>query len=550
MKKSWFILLLLRCAILTGAQGTWSSIPDFGGTSRYGCVATQSGNKGYMGLGYDGNYRDDWWCYDPLTNTWTQKANFAGGARHSAIAFAINNKIYAGLGLTETIFSDLWEYDPAANTWTRKADMAGGARYAATAATSGNKAYAGLGVVGGNGPFFNDWWEYDPAADTWTRKADCPAQARSGASSFTINSAVYVCAGSDVTTNSYFNDLWKYDPLSNSWSAKAPAPVQPRAGGMGFSINGSGYFGLGKNFSSGVHYHDLWKYDANANGWIQQTDFPGSARWAAAVFVIGNSAYAGTGNANNAYTNDMYRWCAKPGKPVAVFGPTSICSGTTDVFTCSPVAGAVSYTWTLPGGWSGNSATNSISATAGSAGGVLTVCANSECGSGPLQYFTVSVDPAPPTPTITQNAATLFSSPATGYQWYLDNNVITGAIAQSYTPALNGNYSVEITGNNGCTAMSDPYPFNSVGVKETGNEDLLSVFPNPGNGIFTLQFSYAQTGNDLFVYDELGEIVFHKAADKGPGETQAIDLSSSPKGIYLLEIRNDNGKYLRKIIVE
>ena len=550
MKKTWLILSMLGCAVISLAQGTWSTIANFGGTPRYGCVAAEAGNKGYMGLGYDGSYCGDWWCYDPLANTWTQKANFGGGVRHGAIAFTVNNKIYAGLGLTQTIFNDLWEYDPAANTWTQKANMTGGARYAATAAVSGSKGYVGLGVVGGNGPFFNDWWEYDPSADTWTRKADFPAQARSGAAAFTIGNGIFVCGGSDVPSALYFNDVWKYDPVSNSWSAKASVPGQPRAAGMAFSINGYGYFGTGKNFTSGVHYHDMWKYDANANGWIQQTDFPGSARWAAAAFVIGNSAYAGTGNASETYTNDMYRWCAKPGKPVAVFGPTSICSGTTDVFSCSPVAGAVSYSWTLPGGWSGSSNTNSIPATAGSAGGVLTVCANSECGSGPLQYFTVSVDPAPPTPVITRNGATLVTSPAAGYQWYLDNNAIAGAIAQSYTPVQNGTYRVEITGNNGCTAISDPYTFNSVGVNEIGNENSFKIFPNPGAGIFTLQFSTGLSCSELFVYDDLGNTVIHTITDRESRATQTIDLSSSPKGIYLLEVRNDMGKFLQKIVVE
>jgi hypothetical protein len=55
------------------------------------------------------------------------------------------------------------------------------------------------------------------------------------------------------------------------------------------------------------------------------------------------------------------------------------------------VDGADSYTWTLPDGWTGTSTTNSITATAGPAGGNVTVTASNACGASPAASQTVAV---------------------------------------------------------------------------------------------------------------------------------------------------------------
>jgi hypothetical protein len=55
------------------------------------------------------------------------------------------------------------------------------------------------------------------------------------------------------------------------------------------------------------------------------------------------------------------------------------------------VSGATSYTWTLPGGWTGTSTTNSITATAGSNGGAVTVAASNACGASPAASLAVAV---------------------------------------------------------------------------------------------------------------------------------------------------------------
>ena len=74
--------------------------------------------------------------------------------------------------------------------------------------------------------------------------------------------------------------------------------------------------------------------------------------------------------------------CVAPATPATPTGSqTGVCSGTSYTYNVTAVAGATSYDWTLPPGWtaaSTNTATNSITATAGSSG-FLSVRANN-CG--------------------------------------------------------------------------------------------------------------------------------------------------------------------------
>jgi len=77
--------------------------------------------------------------------------------------------------------------------------------------------------------------------------------------------------------------------------------------------------------------------------------------------------------------------------------------------------------------------------------------------------ITVTVNPLPPTPTITPGGPTTFcqgssvvltSSSAAGYQWKLNGSPIGGATLQTYSATTTGSYTVTISDANGCTAAS------------------------------------------------------------------------------------------------
>ncbi|MBK7376899.1 MAG: hypothetical protein IPJ02_15525 [Chitinophagaceae bacterium] len=98
-----------------------------------------------------------------------------------------------------------------------------------------------------------------------------------------------------------------------------------------------------------------------------------------------------------------YSPCLLMSTPGSISGNPTVCSGSSNIYSIPAVTGATSYTWTLPSGWTGNSSTTSINATAGATGGIISVAANNSCGISPLQSLIVSVIPTS-TPTLNISA--------------------------------------------------------------------------------------------------------------------------------------------------
>ena len=142
-----------------------------------------------------------------------------------------------------------------------------------------------------------------------------------------------------------------------------------------------------------------------------------------------------------------------PATPAAILGSTSICRGNSDILSVAPVSGAMSYTWTLPNGWSGTSTTDTIIAIADTSG-TISVTANNAFGPSLPQSIHVTVNRV--NTTVTQTGTTL-SANASGasYIWLSCNGNIpvSGATHQSFTASNPGSYAVIIT-QNGCSDTS------------------------------------------------------------------------------------------------
>src|SRR5262245_32709354 len=88
-----FAILFVIGLATSHAQNAWTQKADFGGTPRLNAVGFSIGSKGYLGTGYDnwGDYKKDFWEYDPVADAWTQRADFGGTARDGAVGFSIGS---------------------------------------------------------------------------------------------------------------------------------------------------------------------------------------------------------------------------------------------------------------------------------------------------------------------------------------------------------------------------------------------------------------------------------------------------------------------------
>ncbi len=178
-----------------------------------------------------------------------------------------------------------------------------------------------------------------------------------------------------------------------------------------------------------------------------------------------------------------------PAAPASVSGNATPCSGTSQTYTTGSVTGATSYTWTAPGGWTGTSATASITYTTSVTGGTVEVKANGTCGSSaaaslsvaPVQTLTPSVSVAAPGAPVCQGAKTTFTAtPVNGgnapaYQWK-KNGQNVGVNSPAYTDStlVNGDMiTVVMTSNTPCASAASA----------TAATTVVTVLPNVMPGI-------------------------------------------------------------------
>ena len=247
----------------------------------------------------------------------------------------------------------------------------------------------------------------------------------------TINTSL--CAGAPVevpfTVNASFgsNNLFTAQLSNSSGSFAQPVTIGTLAGGAAGTIHAT----IPANTSAGTGYRIRI---------IASSPMDTSAANAAAL-TIGRVPEGG----------------------LSISGKGTTCTGA-ETYTMSnaPVVGTT-YTWSLSGGGALDTTGGTASITWHTAGvHTLKLSAANACGVGTEKSITVTVYAAPPTaiPNITRNNRTLqASSPAVAdgvaaYQWYRNDELITGATGASYTAAEDGSYTVRYTNPCGAGAAS------------------------------------------------------------------------------------------------
>jgi hypothetical protein len=147
-----------------------------------------------------------------------------------------------------------------------------------------------------------------------------------------------------------------------------------------------------------------------------------------------------------------------PTTPGTVNGNASICSSLATTYSVAPVTGATSYTWTLPGGWTGTSSTNTISVISNGTSGNVSVVAGNPCGQSGVSTISV-ISKASPTVSISSeittlckgNIANLSGAGANTYTW-TNGSIIAQNI--SVSPTVTTSYTVTGTNSLGCTGFA------------------------------------------------------------------------------------------------
>ncbi|MEJ8804401.1 ice-binding family protein [Pontibacter sp. H249] len=192
---------------------------------------------------------------------------------------------------------------------------------------------------------------------------------------------------------------------------------------------------------------------------IQTNNNPGTVK-VYAVNACGNSSSASTINVTPLQTNLA--------KPLSIKGPAaSFCQNQTNIkYSIDPIAGASTYTWTVPAGWTitAGQGTIEITVTAGAASGEVTVTAGNPCGTGSAQSLTVKPDTVPEQPAAITGTAAPCNGSVLEYS-------VTGVAALGYTWSLPTGWAI-VSGQGTST----------IKVRPTNNAGTVAVVATNGCG--------------------------------------------------------------------
>lgn len=213
------------------------------------------------------------------------------------------------------------------------------------------------------------------------------------------------------------------------------------------------------------------------------------------------------------------------------FGQQILCTGDSVNASVDPAA---NYFWS-----NGDTA----SATFFHQNGVYTVYTENSMGCKSfIDSLTIITVPLPDTPAIYLIEDTLYTDSAFSYQWYFNDQPLTGATGIYHETNQTGYYFVLVTDSNGCSAKSQVIYHEPVSVEEFSENDIL-LYPNPGVGSFTL-FLPKNSGALVSVKDISGKVIF---SDYFSGNSSK-ELAGINPGSYFVEIRTSTNTFVKKWI--
>ncbi len=179
-----------------------------------------------------------------------------------------------------------------------------------------------------------------------------------------------------------------------------------------------------------------------------------------------------------------------------------------------------------------------------------------------------SVNTQPTTQTININNNAQFvvssSSPSATYQWQTDLGVgyqnlnsvgqysgtTTNTLSVSNVTMSNNNQPSRcIVSSGSCSDTSNVAILtvnNNVGINETSQDNLFSVYPNPAQHVINVKVDAKLLGSVYNVYDNTGKLVL---SGKINSENTVIELGNLSGGIYLFSV-GENLKQTFKVIKE
>jgi hypothetical protein len=142
---------------------------------------------------------------------------------------------------------------------------------------------------------------------------------------------------------------------------------------------------------------------------------------------------------------------------------------------------------------------------------------------------------------------------ATSYTWnFGDGTVFTDVVSDTiHTYSVTGIYQVSLTASNACNSQTSVQTVssNATSIENSLENAEIKVYPNPSNGLFFLEISGAEQSVNVTVENLQGQVVY-QSINNTNGTRMELDIKNNAAGVYLLHLSNDQGRVVRKLIVQ
>jgi hypothetical protein len=143
----------------------------------------------------------------------------------------------------------------------------------------------------------------------------------------------------------------------------------------------------------------------------------------------------------------------------------------------------------------------------------------------------------------------IYAFPFQGYysfQWFFNGDSIDAPDSTlphvfAFQFMQPGTYTAAITNDAGCTKLTDPYVRNPNGIKDVFVDDLARIYPNPTNGLLTIETAKLNNISAITLIDVKGDVVYRTSGLS----SNIIDVSGLSNGVYILRIDSRDGHIQR-----
>ena len=166
------------------------------------------------------------------------------------------------------------------------------------------------------------------------------------------------------------------------------------------------------------------------------------------------------------------------------------------------------------------------------------------CDSSATLVLTIDQAPSNAQVSLNQGTFTVTAQNANAFAWIdcATNTLIPGETSATFTPILSGSYAAVVS--NACGSDTTTCePIEVQGISEMDSE-LISVYPNPSAGIFTVA-SKGSIIQEVFLYSINGELIWRNAHN---AQEITIDLSAYARGTYMLKVSTNQQAHIFRLI--